>query len=133
MERFHPGAFGDLSKADIVLNRQHNRSMPLARTGGSGLTLVDSAAALEARAELDVETTDGRDAQRLLARKVLRGFSIEFVSREAEFIGGVREVRRAALLGVALVDSPAHRGSVAQLRELARQCQQSNPRRRYFL
>ena len=132
-ERFAAGAFGDVAGLDIVLNRQHDRTKPLARTQGSGLTLVDSTEALRARAELDVATGDGRDAALLLGRKVLRGFSIEFVSREAEFIGGVREVRRAALLGVALVDSPAHRGSVAQLRELAQQCRMSNPRRRYFL
>ena len=51
-ERFAPGALGDLAGADVLLNVQHDRAQPLARTGGGGLTLTDSATGLEVRAEL---------------------------------------------------------------------------------
>ena len=121
-ERFAPGAFGDLNAADIVLNFQHERARPLARTGGGGLTFTDGADALQARAELDTETADGNDAARLLRRKVLRGFSIEFAAESQRFSGGVREVRKAALLGLGLVDRPAHTGSEVYLRALAERC-----------
>lgn len=128
-ERFAPGAFGGLSGADVVLRFQHDRSRPLARTDGGGLILEDSAEALRARAELDTQTTDGRDAERLLRRRIMRGFSIEFIPEQAEFTGGVREIRKARLVGLGLVDSPAHRGSVASRRALAEQCRMSDPYR----
>lgn len=35
-EQFLPGAFGDLSDADVLVNRQHDRAMPLARSGKDG-------------------------------------------------------------------------------------------------
>ncbi len=126
-ERFHPGAFGDLSGADVVLNVQHDRSRPLARTGGSGLRLNDTTGALEVRAELDPRTRDGADAAALLERRILRGFSVEFIPEDSQFEGGIREVRKARLVGLGLVDSPAHRGSLAHLRQLARECEYSDP------
>ena len=49
-ERIEPGAFAPLG--DAILNAQHDRTTPLARTDGGGLTLLDSEAALEIRAEL---------------------------------------------------------------------------------
>ena len=36
-ERFEPGAFGDVTGADVILNTAHERARPLARTGGGGL------------------------------------------------------------------------------------------------
>ena len=38
-ERFSPGAFAPIG--DVLLNAQHQRTVPLARTDGGGLTLVD--------------------------------------------------------------------------------------------
>ena len=43
-EEFQAGAFGSVSALDVILNRQHDRRMPLARTGGGGLVLTDSTA-----------------------------------------------------------------------------------------
>ena len=51
-ERFEPGAFGDVGAADVLLNRQHDRTEPLARTGGAGLVLMDTADSLTMRADL---------------------------------------------------------------------------------
>ena len=40
-ERIEPNAFAPLG--DAILNAQHDRTTPLARTDGGGLTLLDSA------------------------------------------------------------------------------------------
>ena len=123
MERFLPGSFGNVDKLDVILNVQHNRERPIARTGpDSGLVLVDSQDALRVTALLDTETTDGADAVRLLTRQILRGLSVEFVAIRQAFVAGVREIREARLMGLGLVDRPAHEGSVAELRELVDQC-----------
>ena len=51
-EIFTPGAFGAISELDISLNFMHKRERMLARTGGSGLELVDSASMLSMTAML---------------------------------------------------------------------------------
>ena len=110
-ERFTPGAFGDLSKADAILNVQHDRAKPLARTQGGGLYLEDSSEALRIRAEIP-DTRDGEDALKLVAKRVLRGLSLEFrATKESMDDGNVRVVEQAILLGVGLVDRPAYTGS----------------------
>ena len=110
-ERFDPGAFGEIG--DVILNLHHDRSRPLARTGG-GLAFDDSAESLSLRAELP-ETGDGRDARELLRRGVLRGLSIEFEPVEEDWSGDLRTIRKARLHGVALVDRPAYPESTAAL------------------
>ena len=50
-ERFASGAFGDVSAIDVILNIQHQRTRPIARTG-SGLTLRDGPESLTMAAEL---------------------------------------------------------------------------------
>ena len=99
--RFLPGAFGDLSGADLILNRQHERRSPLVRTGGGGLTLTDTPEALEVLAELP-DTEAGRDAHTMVRTGVLRGLSVEFRALAEGFVGGVREVRRAVLTDMGL-------------------------------
>ena len=76
-ERIEPGAFAPLG--DAILNAQHDRATPLARTDGGGLTLLDSEAALEIRAELP-PTRSADDVLELVRAKVMRGLSIEFVA-----------------------------------------------------
>ena len=56
-----PGAFGDVAALDVILNGHHDRGRgPLLRTGGAGLVLEDSAAALTMIAELP-NTRDADD------------------------------------------------------------------------
>ena len=114
-ERFAPGAFGDLGAADVILNLQHDRSRPLARTQGGGLELADTADALTVRAELP-ETRDGNDALDLVRRRVLRGFSMEFGALREAMDDRVRVVERAELRGIGLVDRPAYQGSTVEVR-----------------
>ena len=110
-ERFIAGSFGDLSQADILANIQHRRDRPIARTGGGGLELTDSADAL--RAEIDLPAGGLADELRdLLQRRILRGMSIEFTAhRERRAADNTREVLQASLFGISLVDRPAYSGS----------------------
>lgn len=110
-EQFESGAFGDVGALDTILNFQHNRQRPLARTQGGGLVLQDDSDVLRVAATLP-ETRDGDDALELVEKGVLRGFSTEFVSRRETDKNGVRTIRQAALPGIGLVDRPAYTDSV---------------------
>ena len=101
------GAFRDLANADVILNRQHNRGMPLARTGGGGLELLESPSELELRATLP-DTPTGREALTLVRSGVLRGFSIEFRAIREYVRERILHVAQANLVGIALVDRPAY-------------------------
>ena len=114
-ERFLPGAFGaDVGGLDVLLNVQHDRARPLARTGG-GLVLTDTAAALEVRAELPA-TREADDALELVGAKILRGFSLEFVALRERMEGPTRVITSARLAGLAIVDRPAYQQSVVSAR-----------------
>ena len=116
-EQFLSGAFGDVSGLDTILNMQHDRRRPLARTGGGGLVLTDSDERLRIEATLP-ETRDGDDALELVEKGVLRGFSTEFISRQESDKNGVRSISQAALPAIGLVDRPAYADSViAEIRQ----------------
>lgn len=114
-ERFEPGAFGDVAGADVLLNIQHDRGRPLARTGGGGLVLADSPDALTIRADLPA-TRESDDALALVRAGVLRGLSVEFRAVAERFEADVRVIERAALAAVAVVDSGAYPGSTVEAR-----------------
>ena len=121
-ERFVPGAFGDLSGADVLLNVQHQRTRPIARTGAGGLELRDSADRLEIEATLP-STRDADDVLALVEARVLRGLSLEFRASKETWSGSLRTIESARLYGVAVVDKPAYGSSTVQLarrHELAR-------------
>ncbi len=113
-ERFESGAFGDVSKLDVVLNMQHDHRTPLCRTRGGGLTLIDDPDAMRLNAELP-DTQAGRDAMELVRTKVLRGFSIEFMPKEyreeKDSSGTITIIEKADLVGIGLVDKPVYKAS----------------------
>ena len=113
-ETFERGAFGDVGAADVILRFQHNRDRPIARTPAT-LQLVDTAEALRVFAPLP-ETREAEDALRLVRAGVLRGLSLEFRAGDAPIMDGVRTIRRAGLLGLGLVDTPAYDGSIVEAR-----------------
>ena len=82
-ERFEPGAFGNVGSSDVILNFQHDRKRPLARTGGSGLTLDDSSQELRLTAKLP-DTREANDAIELVKQNIVRGFSVEFLPESYE-------------------------------------------------
>ena len=97
----------------MILNLQHDRARPLARTGGGGLDITDGTDRLTVRAMLP-DTTDGRMTQGRLLRHdgqgVLRGFSVEMKVEADEIDPGtrLRTIHRAKLHGLGLVDRPAY-------------------------
>ena len=112
-ERFEPGAFAPLS--DVILNVQHDRGRPLARTSGGGLVLHDDAAELRIEAALP-KTQEADDTLSLVKAGVLRGLSIEFHATEERMDGNVRVIEQARLSGVSVVDSGAYPGSTVEAR-----------------
>ena len=123
-ERFEPGAFGDLSKADVVLNLQHTRFMPIARTGGGGMTVSDDGGEVAIRADLP-DTQPANDTLTLMRARVLRGLSIEFRPKDWRYEGkeGDRTlvIEKAELRGVAVVDRPAYGQSLLDPRAEAQE------------
>ena len=118
-EKFLPGSFPGVERADILLNRQHLRERPLARSNGGGLTISDTAQALSIRAELP-QTADSSETLELVKRGVLRGLSIEFEALRASQENGTRVVSLAKLFAVAVVDSGAYSESTVEARQRRR-------------
>lgn len=115
-ERIEAGAFGaDVANADLILNAMHDRHRPLARTGGGGLLVRDTAEALTIEAELPA-TRDADDVLALVKAGVLRGLSIEFSPERERMDGDLRIIEAARLRGVGVVDRPAYRASVVAAR-----------------
>ncbi len=113
-EEFAPGS---IRFDDVILNRQHQRGVALARTGGGGLVLTDSPAELRATITMP-DTQDARDVLTLVRSGVLRGLSAEFRAVREEWSGNLRRIREAVLLGIGVVDRPAYAGAtVAEIRE----------------
>ena len=125
-ERIQPGALGD-----VILNASHDRAAPLARTGGAGLELSDTAERLAFAATLP-ETRAADDVLTLVRTGVMRGASIEMRVSAQRFEGGVRVIERAQLGGIAIVDSPAYPASEIEARRAARPAPRK-PRRRIWL
>ena len=111
-ETIEPGAFAPLG--DVILNHQHKRDTPLARTGG-GLELIDSPEALRISAELPA-TASADETLALVKGKILRGLSIEFHARQERQVGDLRIIQRAELVGVAVVDSGQYPRSLVDAR-----------------
>ena len=110
-ETFMPGAFGDVSRLDTTLNILHRQDRLVGRTGGGGVVFRDTPGALLMSATLPA-TRDGDDALELVRSGVLRGLSVEFRAIRDRFVGDLREIGRAVLDGLGLVDRPAYAGSV---------------------
>lgn len=102
-ERFEPGAFGDVRL--VPVNLQHDRSV----TVGEG-ELTDGPDALRVSLEVPAGYRD------LVRRGALNGFSVEFRATDEVRVEGVRVVRAADLLGLALVDRGSYRGATAEVR-----------------
>ena len=129
-ERIEPGAFGALG--DVILNFSHDRGTPLARTGGAGLELSDTAERLAFAATLP-ETRAADDVLTLVRTGVMRGASIEMRVSAQRFEGGVRVIERATLAAIGVVDTPAYPASEIEARRAARPPAPRKARRRIWL
>ena len=111
LERFEPGS---LVFDDVILNVQHDRNRPIARTDG-GLELVDDATALRMVAQI-ADTRDGLDALANVKNRILRGLSVEFDALDEFRDRNIRIIKRALLNGIGLVDRPAYEGAIVHTR-----------------
>ena len=114
-ESINPGAFGDVSKVDAIAHYFHDRSQPLGRTNGGGLTLLDSPEMLWAELELP-NTQRGRDAATEVRAGILQGYSSEFLPGRKQTTGMNVRIMDGVLRGVGLVDIPAYRRSQVSVR-----------------
>ena len=116
-ESVEPGAFGDVVNADVILNTHHRQDQPIARSGGGGLTLTDSATELRLRAEIPDYMQVVRDQ---VARSILRGFSVEmYISAEDWPAPDRRIIRAAKLAGIGLVPRSAYGKATAAIAKRA--------------
>ena len=113
-ERIAPGAFQPLR--DVILNRQHDRKTPLARSG-AGLELIDSPEELRVRATLP-DTASATETLSLVRAKILRGLSIEFHALQERQDADLRIIEKARLVGIAVVDDPQYEQSIVSARHL---------------
>ena len=88
----------------IILNEQHNRQAPIMR-------FTPEVVGADVRIDAPLpDTSRGRDAATMVRNGTMTGLSIEFRAQDEGQRGGAREVRRALLLGAALVDSGSYAG-----------------------
>ena len=113
-ETIQAGAFSPIS--DVILNRQHDRKSPLARTNGGGLDITDTPEALRISAALP-DTPSANETLQLIRSKILRGLSIEFHATQERQDGDLRIIERAILVAVAVVDSGQYPKSLVAARE----------------
>ena len=111
-ERFEPGS---LRFDDVILNSQHDRNTPLARTNGGGLMLRADDSGVMLEAELP-ETGPASDVLELVRRGVLRGLSVEFHAISERQEGDVRVIEQAELVGIGVVDTAAYPASEVEAR-----------------
>ena len=107
-ERFTPGS---VRYDDVIVNVMHNRTMPVARTGG-GLELRQEGDALIAEIK-PPDTTFARDARAMIDAGILRGLSMEFKPDQGkvEWRNDERIISGAELYGIGIVDRPAYKES----------------------
>ena len=116
-EEFKAGAF-DGRMEDLIANRMHQRTQPLARLGG-GLTVTNTSTDMRAEITLP-DTTFGRDTAVELTARILRGLSLEFRAVKDDVTDtGHRIVTEARMFGFGIVDKPAYPGSVASMKRWA--------------
>ena len=97
----------------IILNEQHIRSQSIMRIHpflDGDILRVDQPLP---------NTQRGRDAATNIRDGLYTGLSVEFSKRGvlASYVGGVREIRQAQLVGAGLVDLASYPGSVVEVRE----------------
>lgn len=86
---------------------QHDASRPI----GVYTDMREDAAGLYVKGKLLTETAQGREAHALLKAKAIRGLSIGFMTRKADYdeVSQIRTVRDVDLWEVSLVTFPANR------------------------
>ena len=103
---------GALQFDDAIVNRQHDRSLPIARQGDEYVAFEDSASAMKMSLDWPAHSI-AQDTKQMVEQKLLRGLSMEIVVAREE-IDNERDhikVLEASMTGVAIVDRPAFKES----------------------
>ena len=108
-EVFLPGSFAPVDEIEAELNVMHLEQRVVARTGG-GLVFRDTPGALLMSATLST-SEQADDALAMIRAGKLRGLSVEFRALSQQFDQDLRQIRKAMLGGLGLVDRPAYQGS----------------------
>ena len=111
-ELFKTGAL-EWPENGILFREMHQRNRPVVRA----IPYVDGN---EVKIDTPLpDTTIGRDTAVNFREGILTGLSVEFKSLAEGVRGGMREIRRALLLGGGLVDDPSYADSLAEVRSRA--------------
>ena len=111
-ELFKAGALYFPPDGAIVINEMHDRKSPLLKATP---TLVGAELRID---EPFLNTQRGRDTALLVQKRVLTGLSIEmYVEKAGRSRDGTREIRLAYCPRAAIVDVPAYKDSVVEVRE----------------
>ena len=118
-ERVLSGAFGDVTGKRISVVYQHDHNRPVAATLGGGAIIEDGPEVMKLSAVLG-ESRDAQDAYSNLKNGVFSGLSVRMLVKDhvIDRAARRRDVRRAELLHVGLVDSPAYESSLAEARSM---------------
>ena len=116
-EEVRAGAFGDVTKADVEVNRRHIRDEVVAATG-AGLKLTDSEERLMAEVTLQ-NTPIGRQVGEEIKSGLLTGFSMEMRAIEQELVDNYRHriLSRLDFGGFGIVWRPAYPQSTLEARD----------------
>ena len=101
---------------DVIANRMHQRAQPLARSG-IGLKITDGSERMTGEVTLP-DTNCGRDTSVEVAKKILRGMSLEFstIKEEYDYETDHRIIVQARMYGFGIVDRPAYPDSLAKMK-----------------
>ena len=111
-ELFKSGALYFPEDGKIIINEMHDRKRPLLKATP---TLVGSELRID---EPFLNTAHGRDTALLVKEGVYRGLSVEmYVEKASRSRDGTREIRLAYCPRAAIVDVPAYKDSVVEVRQ----------------
>ena len=94
----------------LVLNESHDTKQVISRF----MPQLDGD---QVRVSLPLpDTQRGRDAATLIRNGTMKGLSVEFRAESEKYVGGVREIHRAFLVGAGLVTSASYKSSTVEVR-----------------
>lgn len=122
IEEVAPGAFSETLKGgDVLAYFGHDRNRVLGRQSSKTLRLTEDSKGLAVEIDLP-DTTDGRDAMKLIDRGDIQGMSFGFrvTKEEWDETGDTpkRTIQQVDLFEVSIVSEPAYDGTSIALRSL---------------
>ena len=105
-------ASGVAVESGIIMNRQHNRALPVARAGTEHLQIERSADSINVKLNSWPNTPVANEAKALLDAGLIEGLSMEMNVDEASWDDNLRTIKSGTIVGLAMVDRGAYPSSV---------------------